>query len=44
MTYVCLGKVFYKSHYGSQPMSITWELENKIPPFLWKNIAKMAVG
>ena len=44
MTYVCLGKVIYKNHYGSQPMSITWELENKIPPFLWKNIAKMAVG
>ncbi len=44
MTYVCLGKVTYKSHYGSQPMSITWELETNIPPFLWKNIAKMAVG
>ena len=44
MTYVCLGKVFYKSHYGSQPMSITWELEQEIPPFLWKNIAKMSVG
>ncbi|GIT98158.1 DEAD/DEAH box helicase [Sulfurovum sp. TSL1] len=44
MTYVCLGKVFYKSHYGSQPMSITWELEHEIPPFLWKNIAKMSVG
>lgn len=44
MTYICLGKVRYKSHYGSQPMSITWELENKIPPFLWKNIAKMAVS
>lgn len=44
MTYICLGKVFYKSHYGSQPMSITWKLENKIPPFLWKDIAKMAVG
>ncbi|ADG94391.1 type III restriction protein res subunit [Arcobacter nitrofigilis DSM 7299] len=44
MTYICLGKVFYKSHYGSQPMSINWELEEEIPPFLWKNIAKMAVG
>ncbi len=44
MPYICLGKVFYKSHYGSQPMSITWELEEEIPPFLWKNIAKMAVG
>jgi len=44
MTYICLGKVFYKSHYGSQPMSITWELEEEIPPFLWSSIAKMAVG
>jgi hypothetical protein len=44
MTYICLGKVFYKSHYGSQPMNITWELENKVPAFLWKNIVKMAVG
>jgi superfamily II DNA or RNA helicase len=44
MTYVCLGKVIYKSHYGSQPISITWELERNIPSFLWGNIAKMAVG
>ena len=44
MTYICLGKCFYKNHYGSQPMSITWELEKEIPAFLWKNIAKMAVG
>ncbi len=43
ITYICLGKVFYKSHYGSQPMSITWELENNIPPFLWNSIAKMAI-
>ena len=44
MTYICLGKVFYKEHYGSQPMSITWKLEDEIPPFLWSNIAKMAVS
>lgn len=44
MTYVCLGKVFYKKHYGSQPMSITWELEKEIPAFFWKHIAKMAIG
>jgi len=43
MTYICLGKVFYKSHYGSQPMSITWKLEEEIPSFLWSSIAKMAV-
>lgn len=44
MGYICLGKVFYKEHSGSQPMNIVWELEREIPPFLWKNIAKMAVG
>jgi len=44
MSYICLGKVFYKEHYGSQPMSITWKLEDKIPPFLWSSIAKMATS
>ncbi len=44
MTYICLGKVFYKEHYGSQPMSITWKLEDEIPPFLWSSIAKMAAS
>lgn len=43
-SYICLGRVFYKTHYGSQPMSISWELEYEIPAFLWKNIAKMAVS
>jgi hypothetical protein len=44
MSYVFLGKVFYQSHYGSKPMSITWKLERDIPAFLWKEMAKMAVG
>lgn len=44
MSYVFLGKVFYQSHYGSKPMSITWKLEREIPAFLWKEMAKMAVG
>ncbi|MBE0499331.1 MAG: DUF3427 domain-containing protein [Campylobacterales bacterium] len=44
LSYVFLGKVFYKEHQGSKPMSITWKLEKEIPPFLWKEIAKMAVG
>jgi superfamily II DNA or RNA helicase len=44
MPYVFLGKVFYQSHYGSKPMSINWKLEKEIPAFLWKEIAKMAVG
>ena len=44
LSYVFLGKVFYKEHQGTKPMSITWKLEKEIPPFLWKEIAKMAVG
>ncbi len=44
MSYVFLGKVFYKEHHGSKPISITWKLEKDIPAFLWKEIAKMAVG
>ena len=44
MSYVFLGKVFYQNHYGTKPMSIHWRLEKEIPPFLWKKIAKMAVG
>ncbi len=42
--FVLLGKVNYVSHYGSQPMSITWELESAIPNFLWKESAKMALA
>ncbi len=44
MSYVFLGKVFYKEYYGSKPMNITWKLEKNIPAFLWKEIAKMAIG
>ncbi|MGE0638142.1 MAG: DUF3427 domain-containing protein [Bacteroidia bacterium] len=44
MSYVFLGQVKYKDHYGSKPMSINWELKEPIPPYLWKDIAKMAVG
>lgn len=44
MGYVFLGIVNFKEYYGSKPMSITWELKEPIPPFLWKNSVKMAVG
>lgn len=42
--YVFIGKGFYQEHYGSKPMSITWRLEESIPPYLWKDSAKLAVG
>jgi hypothetical protein len=44
MGYVFIGRVFYKSHYGSKPMSINWQLEEPIPNYLWKHTAKLAIG
>lgn len=44
MGYVFLGISNYKEHYGSKPMSITWELNEPMPPYIWKDSAKMAVG
>jgi superfamily II DNA or RNA helicase/HKD family nuclease len=44
MAYVFLGDASFIEYYGSKPMSITWELEEAMPPYLWKDTAKMAVG
>ena len=39
-----LGKANYVNHSGSKPMNITWQLEEPLPPYIWKESAKMAVG
>jgi superfamily II DNA or RNA helicase len=44
IAYVFLGVSNYIEHYGSKPMSIKWELNEPMPPYLWKDSAKMAVG
>ncbi|MDX2245853.1 MAG: DUF3427 domain-containing protein [Bacteroidia bacterium] len=44
MTFVFLGEARLINHYGSKPMSITWELNDPMPPYFWKDAAKMAVG
>lgn len=44
MSYVFLGAVNYIEHYGSKPMSIKWGLQVPIPPYIWKETAKMYVG
>jgi superfamily II DNA or RNA helicase len=41
---VFLGEANITEHYGSKPMSIKWELNEPMPPYLWKDSAKMAVG
>ena len=44
MAYVFLGDANFTEYYGSKPMSITWELKEAMPPYLWKDTAKMAIG
>ncbi len=42
--FVNYGEVEYVSHTGSQPMSITWQLKEPMPHFMWQQAAKLAVG
>ncbi len=44
MSSVFLGEGSLIEHYGSKPMSIKWELHEPMPPYLWKEAAKMAIG
>ncbi|MGX9419392.1 DUF3427 domain-containing protein [Vibrio sp. WJH972] len=44
MGFVNYGEVDYVSHAGSQPMSITWQLKESMPNFMWHQAAKLAVG
>ena len=41
---IFLGEAKIKDYYGSKPMNIKWELQESMPPYLWKDSAKMAVG
>ncbi len=42
--FVNFGEVEYVSHSGSQPMNIKWRLMTPMPPFMWKEAAKLAIG
>ncbi|MCW3120729.1 MAG: hypothetical protein JWQ38_221 [Flavipsychrobacter sp.] len=42
--FVFLGHVKYVDHYNEKPMSITWELNEPIPPYMWKDSAKLAAS
>ncbi len=44
MSYVFLGDARYVEYYGSKPMSITWKVREPMPPYLWRDSAKMAIG
>lgn len=42
--YVFVGLGNFMNYEGSKPMSITWQLEEPIPEYLWTASAKMSVG
>jgi hypothetical protein len=44
MGFVNVGPVNLESYNGSQPMNITWRLEEPLPPYLWNDAAKLALG
>lgn len=44
ISFVFLGEGNIQEYYGSKPMSIKWQLKEPMPPYLWKDSAKMAVG
>lgn len=44
MSFVFLGEGNLIHHYDSKPMNIEWKLNEPMPPYLWKDSAKMAVA
>lgn len=42
--YVFIGEGNIRDYYGSKPMSINWELNEPIPPFLYQASAKLSAG
>lgn len=44
MNYLFLGSVEYVKHQGASPMSITWQMKEPIPAYIWKDSVKLSVG
>ena len=44
MGFVNIGPVKIDSYNGLKPMNITWQLHEPLPPHLWHDAAKLAVG
>ena len=44
MGYVFVGKAKFVNSEGEKPMNITWELNEPMPHYLWKDSAKMSIG
>jgi superfamily II DNA or RNA helicase len=44
MGYIFVGEGNLQDYYGNKPMSITWQLNEPLPHYIWKESAKMIVG
>src|SRR5690606_18497962 len=44
MNYICLGLANFVKYHGEKPMNIEWKLEEPMPPYIFKESAKLAVG
>lgn len=44
MSYVFLGKADFVKTSGEKPMNIEWKLQIPMPPYIWKESGKLAVG
>jgi len=44
MSYVFLGKADFVKTSGEKPMNIEWKLQLPMPPYIWKESGKLAVG
>ncbi len=41
--YVFIGRGKLEDYSGAKPMNINWRLEEPLPPYLWKDSAKLAI-
>jgi superfamily II DNA or RNA helicase len=44
MSYVFLGEANFGSSSGARPMNIEWSLKEPMPPYIWKESGKLAIG
>lgn len=44
LSYVFLGPANFIKTTGAKPMNIEWKLEEPMPPYIWKESGKLAVG
>ncbi len=43
-SYVFIGQAKFVTYQGSKPMSITWQLNEPLPNYLWNDAAKLQIG